>query len=155
MMRKIQKELKNLNKSKVADLIFLVKMAFNKIEWPLRFNEGVMKKASKLARANARTIMRLMFLGMLLYGQKMSNKEFLLRRITTLSVYMFGLLAVLAEMSANGRSGNPGREDLDALSYFLEEAKEARQENKRLFDSRKESLHSRIMRHLFPAQSRS
>jgi len=62
------------------------------------------------------------------------------RRVTILSLYMFGILSVLAKISGDLKSGVPNSGDLNLLRYFLEEAKEARYNSTRIFDTKKEKL---------------
>jgi hypothetical protein len=82
--------------------------------------------------------------GLLLYGEKIFHREFLLRRITDLSLHMYGILAALARIDAARKSGNKVSEDIDLLNYFVEESKLARQRNTLLFPSRRERLNKRI-----------
>jgi acyl-CoA dehydrogenase family protein 9 len=72
------------------------------------------------------------------------KEEFFLRRVTTLSYYTYGLLALLAKMEADQKAGSSSEKDLHLLEFFMEEAKEVRKMNNRVWDSRKESLISRI-----------
>jgi acyl-CoA dehydrogenase family protein 9 len=148
IMRRIQKELKALNKGVFSRFWFLLSSPFKKMEWPVSFDDRTMKEALKLAKANAKTMRRLLFLGMLFYGKRVSEKQYFLRRITTLSLYMFGLLAILVRMNADHKLGSVKQEDLNLLRYFMEEAREARAQNRRLFDSKKEKLNEGIIRDL-------
>ncbi len=106
----------------------------------MQFKEKTLKKASRFARANANTIRRMLLLAAMVYGKKATEQQFLLRKITTLSLYLFGILAVLARLASEEKAGPLKKKDLLLLQYFLEEAKEARRKNRRLFDSRKERL---------------
>jgi acyl-CoA dehydrogenase family protein 9 len=144
-MRKIQKEMAASSRSWFSRMWLLLSAPFRRVEWPVSYKESTMRKASKLAKANARTIRRMLFFGLLLHGKKASEKEFFLRRITTLSVYMFALLAILARADKNGGNGLPRKEDIALLGYLIEEAKEARKQNKRLLDSKREKLHASIV----------
>ena len=87
--------------------------------------------------------------GLLLYGKKASEKQFFLRRLTTLSFYHFGLMASMARIALDKKEGLPIRENLILLEYFTEEAREARRKNKRVFDSKKERLNSRVFEGLW------
>lgn len=149
VMRKVARQLKELNGSKPAELVFLVKNAFKHIHWPLHFENRLMQKASRLAGSNARAIRRMLYLGLLLYGKKAPEKEFFIRRITVLSLYTFGILCLLAKMTAEHKSGPFKESDLNILAYFMEEAKEAGATNKSILDSRKEKFHNRIFEGLF------
>ena len=148
-MRRIGKELKKSGGSPLAMLGQMIKLLAKRTRWNLRFKDAAMQKAFKQAEINARHMRRLILTGMVLYGKEMARgdigrREFLLRRITTLSMYMFGILALLSELGAGGGKGAPTEEDLHVLKYFTEEAKEVCRLNRRLFDSGKEKAGSAI-----------
>jgi acyl-CoA dehydrogenase family protein 9 len=84
------------------------------------------------------------------YGRKALERQFFLRRITTLSLHLYALLALLARLSAEEKSGLIDGEDLTSLRYFLDEAKESRKMNGRLFDSRRERQTASVVKSLFP-----
>lgn len=134
---------------RTAALTFCLKALAARIDWKLRFDNRIMRRASRLAGANARTISRMIPALYLLYRDRLPEKEYLLRRISTLSLYLFGLVALLAGMSARSGSGPYGEEDLRVLAHFTEEAALARKASRRLFDSRKEILDGLICRDLF------
>lgn len=153
MMRKVAGQLKELKGNKLSEILFLLKNAFKSVDWPLSFENGLMEKASRVAKSNTSAIRRMLYLGLLFHGKKASEKEFLSRRITTLSLYTYGILCLLADMSASLRNGGPREEDLSVLAYFVEEAREARAVNGRVCDSRKEKVyHSRVFEGLFRAR---
>lgn len=152
LLRKAAGQMKKAGGNRISEASFLVKEAFRRVEWPLKFENRIMARALKLAKANTATIRRMVFLGLLFHGRKIFEKEFLLRRISTLSLYTFGILAVLSSMAADRREGateSSRQEHLNLLHYFLEEAKEVRCKNKGLLDSRKEGIHGRIFKDLF------
>jgi acyl-CoA dehydrogenase family protein 9 len=110
-----------------------------------------MRKALKETMRSAKAARVLILSGLLLYGASIARgqtakREFLLRRITTLSLYTFGLLALLCEAERKKTGGVLGKEDLLVLEYFIAEAGEARRKNYRLFDSRKERLGSELFK---------
>ena len=51
---------------------------------------------------------------------------------------------MLAKIDAAQKVGADVSEDLKVLDYFVQEAREARRGNKRLFRSRREALHKKI-----------
>ncbi len=126
-----------------ARLTFILKefiSSFMAMTWHLDAGDRTMREAVKLATANARMVKRMLLLGILLYGKKVGEREFFLRRVTTLSLYTFGILSVLAKISKDHKAGVLSSSDLNLLRYFLEEAKEARYSSKRTFDTKKEKL---------------
>ncbi len=109
-------------------------------KWNLKYADKTMKKAVRLAQSNARKIRRMLWVGLIVYGKKAREKEFFLRRITTLSLYLFAILAAIARISQDLRNGKQGQLDLDLLAFFLEEARESRVKNRRVIDTPKEKL---------------
>ena len=82
--------------------------------------------------------------GLLIYGKRIQKKQFFLRRLTNLSLYLFGILSVLAKIDAQQKMGRDVSEDLQILAYIVEEALQVRKDNRRLLNSRQESLHKKI-----------
>ena len=113
-----------------------------------------MRRALRQAQKSAKAARFLLLGGALLYGKSIArgqtaNREFLFRRITTLSLYTFGILALLFEADQKQRAGGLESGDVRILEYFVAEAKEERRKNNRLFDSRKERLCSALFRERF------
>jgi acyl-CoA dehydrogenase family protein 9 len=100
--------------------------------------------------------MRLIILaGFLIYGKSITRKEFFLRRITTLSLYVYGTIVVLAKLEAARKSGRPINNGLNILAYFLEEARQTRKLNQRVFPTRQERLHRKIASQIVSAMDSS
>lgn len=146
VLRNLNKHMSARHYSNIARMFFLLKAMFARAQWKLRFKHRVMNRAARLAKANARSIRWLLHAGLLVYGKRIHEKQFFLRRITNLSLYLFGLISVLAKVDAAKKMGRDVSDDLKLLAYFLEEARQARRHNKRLFRSRQESLHRKIFR---------
>ena len=106
--------------------------------WPGSPPDPVQKRAFRMAGALSRMIRVRLLLGVLVYGKTLVDREFLLRRITALSLYLFGILSVLSKLERDRRAGLDDPVDRERLSWFLEEAEAARKEHKRLLDSRRE-----------------
>jgi acyl-CoA dehydrogenase family protein 9 len=146
VLRNLNKQVAAAHRSTISKTVFFLKSAFTRSHWKLRFNNRVMNRTVRLVKANARSIRWLLHAGMLLYGKKIHQRQFLLRRITNLSLYLYGLVSVLAKVHAAAKRGREVSEDLRLLAYFLEEARQARRRDKRLFPSRQESLHRKIFK---------
>jgi acyl-CoA dehydrogenase family protein 9 len=144
VLRNLEREMRVANRSTTSRLTFLLKGMFAKTRWKLRFPNRVMNRAVKLAKANARSIRWLLHAGLLMYGKKVQNKQFFLRRLTHLSLYLFGILAVLAKIDAEQKMGRDVSRDLKLLAYLVEEARQVRKDNKRLLSSKQEALHKKI-----------
>jgi acyl-CoA dehydrogenase family protein 9 len=144
VLRNLEKKIKATHRSTTSKLAFLLKTMFARAKWKLTLDNRVMKRALRLAKANARSIRWLLCVGMLIYGRKIQNKQFFLRRLTNLSLYLFGIISVLARIDAQRKMGKDVSEDLTILAYFVEEARQVRKDNTRLLRSRKEALHRKI-----------
>jgi acyl-CoA dehydrogenase family protein 9 len=150
-MRQIQKALRESGRSPLGLAFELLKLIVKGEKWPVAFEKRVMRKTLREAKKNAKAARILLLSGLLLYGRsiargKTANREFLLRRITTLSLYTFGILALLSEADQKLKAGELEAGDLRILECFAAEAKEARRKNSRLFDSKKERLNSALFR---------
>jgi acyl-CoA dehydrogenase family protein 9 len=140
-----------MSRTGVKRWIYLVRefiLSFGKMDWRLHFDEKALNDAVKLAKANARAVRRMLVLGLVVYRKKVGEQEYFLRRITTLSVYLFGVLSLLAKISADRYSGKQNRDDLNLLDYFLEEARNERKTFKRYSDTKIEKLTSLIFKNL-------
>ena len=84
--------------------------------------------------------------GMLIYGRKIQDKQFLLRRITNLSLYLYGIICILAKVDAAKKRGRDVSEDLEVLAYFMEEARTSRKYDKGLLPRKKDSLHKKVFK---------
>jgi acyl-CoA dehydrogenase family protein 9 len=144
LLRDLNKRLQAEASGRLPQLIALVKKIFSRIRWPIAFDEKMMNRAARFAKASARRVRLMILLGFLIYGKSVSRREFFLRRITTLSLYIYGIIAVLARLEAARKSGRPIDADLNLLAYFLEEARQVRKLNQRVFSSRQERLHRQI-----------
>ncbi|MFO7687464.1 MAG: acyl-CoA dehydrogenase family protein [Desulfobacterales bacterium] len=123
MIRRLAKRLEKVSGSKGGRIYFLLKSLFGRTRWRLRFNQKKMDRALHEAAANARWIRLMVHAAIIIYGKKIYAKQFLLRRITTLSLYLYGIVAVLARIEAARRAGREVAADLLLLDYFVEESR--------------------------------
>jgi acyl-CoA dehydrogenase family protein 9 len=135
--------------------MLLVKATFRRSDWLPAFSNRTMNRAGRFARSSAHRIRLMILAGFLIYGRSVSQKQFFLRRITTLSLYLYGIIAMLAKVEAARKSGRNITTDLDVLAYFLEEARQARKLNRRLFPVRQEQLHHRIASEIASGKKRA
>ncbi|MGD8990503.1 MAG: acyl-CoA dehydrogenase family protein [Desulfobacterales bacterium] len=143
-LRNLGKRIQAQASSKLSQLMLLVKAVFAPSHWPLAIENQTMKRAARFARSSARRIRLMILAGFLTFGRSISQKQFLLRRITTLSLHLYAIIAMLAKIDSVRKSGRDISGDLDVLAYFLEEARQARKLNRRLFSIRQERLHQKI-----------
>ena len=144
VLRTLSKRMQASASGRLSQLALLVKELFRRTRWPLVFNGKTEKRAARFARANARRIRLMILAGFLIYGQSITRKEFFLRRITTLSLYLYGIIAMLAKLEAARKSSRSTENDLNILAYFLEEARQVKKQNRHIFPTRREKLHKII-----------
>jgi len=144
VLRTLSKRIQAQTSGRLSQFITLVKEMFKRSSWPLVFNDKRMNRAARFARSSARRIRLMILAGFLTYGRSITQKQFFLRRITTLSLYLYGVIAVLAKVEAARKSGHAIAADLDIMGYFLEEARQAQKLNRRLFSTPQEKLHHKI-----------
>jgi len=142
--RTLSKRMQAEASGKFSQFIALVKEILRRTRWPFEFDENVMKRAARFAKSSALRIRLLILVGFLVHGRSITHREFFLRRLTTLSSYFFGIIAVLARIEATRKSGRSIDADLNLLAYFLEEARQVRKRNQRVFPTRQERLHQKI-----------
>ncbi|MGC9195625.1 MAG: acyl-CoA dehydrogenase family protein [Syntrophobacteraceae bacterium] len=150
-MRMLAKSLKDSGRSGLWLAGELVKLLVKGPQWPAIYEDSLMRQGLKEAQRCARATRVLLLSAILLHGKKIArgqsaDKEFLLRRITTLSLYTFGLLALLRQTEIKQKAGALHAEDSILLQYFIAETKMARKANRRLLDSRRERLTSALYR---------
>ncbi len=111
----------------------------------LRGQDPALREARNLARSGVRAVKRLLAMGLWIHGRKLVEKQFLLRRITTLSLYTYGLLSLVAGGGQAGLTEQGKAELADISRYFLCEAREAVRRARRFLPDRRELLHRRLV----------
>jgi acyl-CoA dehydrogenase family protein 9 len=144
VLRTLSKRSQAEASGRLPQFIALVKKIFRRTRWPIAFDEKMMNRALRFAKASVRRMRLMILAGFLIYGESIARKEFFLRRITTLSLYVYGIIVVLAKLAAARKSGRPIDTGLNILAYFLEEARQTRKLNQRVFPTRQERLHRKI-----------
>jgi acyl-CoA dehydrogenase family protein 9 len=148
MLRRLAAEAKAAASSPAGRAVFLIRGLLIRFNWPLRFHHRQMDRALRLARSLARRVHLLLNAGLLIYGKRIFEREFFLRRISTLSLYAYGILAALAAIQAGRKAGRSVEDDLRLLGYFTEEARLVRRQNAFLHATRLELQGARIAREL-------
>jgi len=144
VMRHLTKRMKALYTGRLMQILFLIKGMRGANRWKLKFDGRQMNRAVRFAKSNARRIRLAIHAGMLFYGKNVIQKEFFLRRITHLSLYLYGTLAMLARIEATRKTGGNIARDLQVLDYFVEEGRQSRKRSNQLFPTVLERLHHKI-----------
>jgi acyl-CoA dehydrogenase family protein 9 len=135
-------------KGRVSRFFGLLRGLMARNRWALAYDDREMHRAARKAGKYAGRVRRLAHLALLLHGKRVTGKEFLLRRITRLSVAVFGIVSALVQVESLKEKGDDVTAEMLLLRYFLEEVGEEMDGNDRLFDSPREKIHRQIVRDL-------
>lgn len=136
----------SLPRSVWARLWSLAAGALRSTRWPGTTQDPVTRQALRIARSCNRRVRWLLHTALLVFGKGVSVREFLLRRITWLSVYQYGILASAARIENARQDGLKVGEEEEFLRAFALEAADARAKLTRLRESRREKLLTEIAR---------
>jgi acyl-CoA dehydrogenase family member 9 len=112
-----------------------------------RERDEVLRQALRTAGRSEALLRKLLARGIRRHGKEIAGREFLLRRITNLSLSLFWLAASTWYIRSRHADGKLPREELDLVCYLTEEAKEVQERDGR-DGTRKEIVHRRIARSL-------
>ena len=142
LVRDLGKRLKGMGR--ISQFLYLVRHAYGSPGIDLGYSHPAMKKAARTASELTRSARKLVHLGLLRYGKGIVAREFLLRRITNLSMAGYSLLAALAALDALKGSGQDITENLHLLEYLTEEALETLRLHGRIGESGLEKAHRKV-----------
>ena len=148
VFRALTKQIQKTHPGKITQLRQLLKILFRRSSWKMRFRHRRFNHSIRMVRSLARRIRFLILVGLMIYGRKITEKQFFLRRITFLSFYLYGLLTLTARLSSKQKDGSDLSEDMDILAYFMEEARSYQRHNGTIRAFCMERLHKRVFRHL-------
>ena len=151
-MRDIMRQHKQMASKKFEFLIFIIKSIFLRTRWHVKFEVGPMRQAARVSKSLAARIRYMVLAGILLYREKVFTRQYFLRSITYLSLYLFATVAMLARIEASRRAGDDIEEDLKLLELFSERARQVGKENFRLLPTREERLNDEIMPFIIPEE---
>jgi len=144
-MRDLRKHMLATTHTRIGQIAFLIKGLFKRTHW-IRFNLKDMRHATSVAKSLLRRIRLMVLVGLLLYRQDVLEKEFFLRRITTFSLYLYGIIAMLADIEAARRAGKSVSANLKLLDYFVTEACSVKKRHQHVLPSRKEYLNREVFK---------
>jgi acyl-CoA dehydrogenase family member 9 len=147
VMRRITRQLGDRSLGILARLGHIISGLYKGVDCPVRFEHRMLRKAARFARRNASAIKRRLYAGLIVYGKKISRKEFLLRRLTTLSLYAYGTLALLGRFDQQ-HQGDPDPIGLLVLKAFVEEGRRARKDSRHLFETKLDALTRQLFHHM-------
>uniref|UniRef100_A0A832EJX3 Acyl-CoA dehydrogenase n=1 Tax=Desulfacinum infernum TaxID=35837 RepID=A0A832EJX3_9BACT len=116
------------------------------MQWSVPVTDRDLKRAARQAARNGRFLRYALLILPALYGKKVGFKEYVLRRFTTLSLYTFAILAMVARMQKDLDRGLLTDESRLLLAYMVEEMKECRRGCLKLWNTKKERIGAEIYR---------
>ena len=111
-----------------------------------RESNRVLKAAVRTAGRSEALFRSLLAWGLRRHGNRIAAQEFLLRRMTHLSLSLFWLMASVWYLKRRHPAGDYPEADLSLIAYLAEEARELQQRDGRRQRSRIEDLHRQIIR---------
>ena len=153
ILRRLTMQMKAETGDSFSRLVFLLKRLLLPPRWKFRFRQTVMDRAKRFAWFSAVLLRWMLLAGLLLYGKKISEKQFYLRRITHLSLDLFATLAMLSRIETARQKGRRVADELDLLDYFVSAAKKARRADRFRSGLRHERIHAKVAAGLGNQQS--
>lgn len=142
LLRELGKRLKGMGRA--SQFWYLVKHAYGTPGINLNYSDPVMGSAAGAASELSRSVRKLVHMGLLKYGKNIVSREFLLRRITNLSMAGYGLLAAMASIESARGAGEDVAARLNLLAYLTEEARLTLRSNDRIEENELEKIHMKI-----------
>jgi acyl-CoA dehydrogenase family protein 9 len=149
VLKDFSKKFNHRTATRIERYAFILKTLFGPIRLGLQFKSAPMQQAARLIKKLTRRIRIMIIAGILLYREEILSKQFFLRRITHLSLNLYGLVAVLARIEAARASGRDIEEDLQLLSIFTEKARRVNKLSFHLMPSREEKLNENFIDRIF------
>ncbi|MBN2038883.1 MAG: acyl-CoA dehydrogenase family protein [Spirochaetes bacterium] len=142
---------KNLSgKSAPGKLVFLLSARLKRGKWNFSSSIPEARRALKDAKRYSRIFRRLFIRGLIHYGKNLPFKEFYLRRLTMISVAVYGLLSLSAKAEFLQKNGERDSKELTnvlaALKYYIAEAETIVEKSNRKKSSRLELEHAALFK---------
>jgi acyl-CoA dehydrogenase family protein 9 len=142
LVRALGKRMKG--KSRLSQMLYLIRNAYSSPRLALKYPDPVMNRASGTASDLTRSVKKLIHLGLLKYGREIVGRQFLLRRITNLSMAAYSLLSSLASIESANKAGEDISRQLDLLEYLTREAQQTLVSDSRLALDGLERAHRKV-----------
>jgi acyl-CoA dehydrogenase family member 9 len=129
-------------------LAVLGRLARTRVLKRMKEKNPVLREAVRAAARSEELFRGLLSRGLRRYGKGLASQEFLLRRMTRLSMSLFWLVASVWFVKRRTPQGVYPAEDLEIVSYLIEEAREVQASNGKMDGYRKEEINGRIAKGL-------
>ncbi len=145
-LRRLGRQLRNLKgRARISFIIKEYLSSYKPQAWKAEHSDPLVRQAFLLAGANSQTIRRMLLMSLLLYREKTAEREYLLRRITLISLYTFAVLAVAARLAKQDAISGV---ETGSLACLIEEARAVRKHCSMIADTRMEALETRLIRQM-------
>jgi acyl-CoA dehydrogenase family protein 9 len=149
LLRSLVKEIQKNSPRKHHQLVYLAGGAFRALfarqSRTVSFRDFRMQRLLRFVKKSDRQVRFLLHAGLLIYGKNISGKQFFLRKITMLSLYLYAVASALAVMNSKRIAGIDISGDHLLVSRFLDEARRHKKENGFFSLRRKERLTRKIV----------
>jgi len=142
LVRDLGKRLKGMGRA--SQFLYLVKHAYSSPGIDLSYSDPVMNRAVGMASELSRSVRKLVHMGLLKYGKGIVGREFLLRRITNLSMAGYSLLTTAASIDTAQKTGQDISDKLNLLEYLTQEARETLRSQGRIEENELEKAHRKV-----------
>jgi len=142
LVRDLGKRLKGMGRA--SQFWYLVKHAYSSPGIDLSYSDPVMSRAVGMASELSRSVRKLVHMGLLKYGKGIVGREFLLRRITNLSMAGYSLLTTVAAIETVQKTGQDISGRLNLLEYVTQEARETLRSQGRIEENELEKAHRKV-----------
>ncbi len=130
-----------------SSLIRLFKSAFQLVKGPSikdKPNDPLFKQAMKMALKRIRKVRFMLVAGLFVYGKKITEREFFLRRVTSQSVDAFLLLSAVSFIMKSETSGSNAQDWRAYLEYYMALMKSYGKRQSRIRPDKMEKIHAKV-----------
>jgi acyl-CoA dehydrogenase family protein 9 len=145
LAKKLQDLLKN-TKGFASKLKLVFRFLFPGLFQPIKVSSPALKPSGRMVSRLVGKIFFFTLIGLIRYGKNLRWKQFFLRRITFLSMYSFGILAMIAQIETAGSESKSTESDLEILRFFVHEARQYSKHHAGLFSGTTDHITEKVFR---------
>jgi acyl-CoA dehydrogenase family protein 9 len=108
-------------------------------------SDTLIKKALSTVKNDSRLFKKMFIFSILKYGKHLPDKEFLLRRMTTISCQIFSIITMVLKIMKSGPDSPEAKKTHLALRYYLEQSRKIINENNSVKTNNTEAVHKVIV----------
>jgi len=150
LVRSLGKRLRGMGRA--AQFLYLVRHAYAGPGLSVGYSDPVLNGAVGLASDLSRSVRKLLHMGLLKHGKSIVGRQFLLRRITCLSMAAYSLLAATAAIDSLKKGGQEISDRINLLIYLTEQARQVLHSQDRIADNALEKAHREVFTDIVAAR---